>query len=67
MAARTDTTPLTMAMMTPAMASITDMMHFPMPWKQDTTAPMFAVWLLFLLLLVVVVKGVLVNELSVES
>lgn len=47
MAASTATMPLTMAMMTPAMALITVIMHAPMAWKQETTAPMFAVlWLL---------------------
>lgn len=43
MAESTATMPLMMLMMTPAMALMTVMMQSPMPWKQDITAPIFAV------------------------
>lgn len=51
MAARTATMPLMIDMITPAMALITVMMQAPMPWKQETTAPILAVlfdWLVWL-------------------
>lgn len=42
-AASTATMPLMMLIMTPAMALITVMMQSPIAWKQDITAPIFAV------------------------
>lgn len=43
MAESTATIPLMMLMMTPATALMHVMMQSPMPWKQDITAPIFAV------------------------
>lgn len=43
MADRTATMPLTIDMMTPAMARMTVMIQSPIPWIQLITAPMIAV------------------------